>query len=1458
MTQRIDDLLVRASLDAAPYTAGAERVAAANAKMAASAKNTESAVETTEKKLKIFASTEERLMRQVSTSTENAMARVQKAVQRATAAFEAGKIAPEKYSEFMHRANTRMAQLTPRANAATGAIKLQTHQIGNLNQQLIDIGVQLQGGQNPFTIMTQQGPQVIYAVGGMRNAVALLGQALTGTIGLIAGGVAVVAGLGTAVFLAGSRISEMESEARDFNTVIRAMGNDARVTAGQLSGLVDAMRLDGVGESDARAAILAAERRFPGVTGAARTASARLAGDFAAATGGSVEDAVSTFYEISARGVPAIEKLQEKIHLLSAEQLESIRVMGEHGQSAQAVEMVYEMLGRRFDGVRNDNLTPMGTALDELSNAWLGFKTGLADSAFGSVAIASVDALAASLRGLAAALGYVDTEDKLQNLYLQIDALEKKASSGAYSSIGKFANADRSEISRLKDEVARLLDEKERLQRGVPAGEIQPGGDRREQQAFLLEQNRLREREVELLGMGREHQALGRAEDAAAAEAKKNNLNEEETLQLRILNVRVELAKQAAAAEGNTKKTGTQSQKIDQDAIRAARELADMKDRGLDHFRDSVKLESAAIALAERRGRLVSDYADAAGEEVRLAELTRREREVELQVLGQVAVAKRLGNELSNDELIAIRQQAEARGDALDQIDKAQRQMEESARFIPDAFDQAFDRVGNAATEAFARGERGLIDMGNLGRAILADLAGSFLQLSLLNPAKNFLFGGSAATLGSVASGGGGGALGLAANGASLANFFSGGSLSAGIGAKLFGTGAVGAFGPQVPTAGLLGSGGLGVGSILPVAGAGLAALGIARAAGIIGPKPTVGANAGGFLSESGGQFSIGGIGEDRNKGVSQLAAVQAVLGGSLSAINNFVTGAGLLDQQIGEGVREAVQLFASGKNPINITVESLTKAMIPYVEGLTDAQRATIAASQGLDGLQQVLTEIAEQRAFPGFVADLLLQKTDPQKYAQKILTAEIEGYRLRAQAANDNGVTLANIEKIYQLELADIQKQFAGGVGDAISRALESALVVQGVAFDRVDQAFRVLNKSVAAERDTITVAFNERLKASRSALDEVTKSVQRIQGVANSLRSALGGLDVPGQESAARLSAQLQLRGFLAGARTGAGLPDGQDLDDVLRTLQKPSEGLFATFLDYQRDFITTKNDISSLAEIAEREKAFGVSQSDLLQAQIDQDQIAYDNEVARLDGILSSSQAQIDEIRGTTVAVMGVEAAVRSLAFALQAAGTARAAAQAADPVNSLFGALLGRQADTGGAAHFNQALASGQSTVDVAQNIIRSPEFTSTAAPSGIAGLYQTLLGRAPDASGLAYWVAQQAAGQSLQEIALNFTRGQEYADLVAVRGYAHGGYHPGGLRVVGERGPELEFTGPSRIFSNSQSAAMLDNSAIVAELKQSRAEINALMIAVAKSTAFVEYVNRKWDNDGMPPVRAAA
>ncbi|MEP1327123.1 hypothetical protein [Pseudophaeobacter sp.] len=99
-------------------------------------------------------------------------------------------------------------------------------------------------------------------------------------------------------------------------------------------------------------------------------------------------------------------------------------------------------------------------------------------------------------------------------------------------------------------------------------------------------------------------------------------------------------------------------------------------------------------------------------------------------------------------------------------------------------------------------------------------------------------------------------------------------------------------------------------------------------------------------------------------------------------------------------------------------------------------------------------------------------------------------------------------------------------------------------------------------------------------------------------------------------------------------------------------------------------------------------------------------------------------------------------------------------------------------------------------------------------------------------------------------------------NAMAVPGYASGGEHLGGWRVVGEDGWELENTGPSRVISNSDSKAMLDNRGVVAVLQEVRAEIAALradsaarLVEVAKHTADLAKLERGREIFGQPPTR---
>lgn len=99
------------------------------------------------------------------------------------------------------------------------------------------------------------------------------------------------------------------------------------------------------------------------------------------------------------------------------------------------------------------------------------------------------------------------------------------------------------------------------------------------------------------------------------------------------------------------------------------------------------------------------------------------------------------------------------------------------------------------------------------------------------------------------------------------------------------------------------------------------------------------------------------------------------------------------------------------------------------------------------------------------------------------------------------------------------------------------------------------------------------------------------------------------------------------------------------------------------------------------------------------------------------------------------------------------------------------------------------------------------------------------------------------------------------AVVVALGGtpaFASGGYHSGGLRLVGENGPELEVTGPSRIFSAAQTRNILAGGgsterleALVEKQAQQLEALRAELRAIAAHTANTAENTRSMDRHGV-------
>lgn len=82
--------------------------------------------------------------------------------------------------------------------------------------------------------------------------------------------------------------------------------------------------------------------------------------------------------------------------------------------------------------------------------------------------------------------------------------------------------------------------------------------------------------------------------------------------------------------------------------------------------------------------------------------------------------------------------------------------------------------------------------------------------------------------------------------------------------------------------------------------------------------------------------------------------------------------------------------------------------------------------------------------------------------------------------------------------------------------------------------------------------------------------------------------------------------------------------------------------------------------------------------------------------------------------------------------------------------------------------------------------------------------------------------------------------------------FANGGAHSGGLRIVGENGPELEMTGPSSITSNSGlKQALASNARLVKEFQ----DMKQYLRQTTKNTGETRDQLNRWNRDGLPEER---
>jgi len=204
-----------------------------------------------------------------------------------------------------------------------------------LSAQFTDIAVSLQGGQNPLTVLFQQGGQIKDMFGGV-------GPALKAVTSGIVGMINPVTVLGAAVAAMGYGWYAGAQESQKFLVALETTGYQAGTTVGQLNDMAASMdRLDGVTRGKAAEALaLFATSAGVGSDRLERYTSTALAWE--KATGESADKVAEKFKKIADDPVKGILEVNKQMGFLTSATFEQIKALQQAGKETDAARVAQD------------------------------------------------------------------------------------------------------------------------------------------------------------------------------------------------------------------------------------------------------------------------------------------------------------------------------------------------------------------------------------------------------------------------------------------------------------------------------------------------------------------------------------------------------------------------------------------------------------------------------------------------------------------------------------------------------------------------------------------------------------------------------------------------------------------------------------------------------------------------------------------------------------------------------------------------------------------------------------------------------------------------------------------------------------------------------------------------------------------------------------------------------------
>jgi phage-related minor tail protein len=520
-------------------------------------------------------------------------------------------------------------------------------------------------------------------------------------------------------------------------------------------------------------------------------------------------------------------------------------------------------------------------------------------------------------------------------------------------------------------------------------------------------------------------------------------------------------------------------------------------------------------------------------------------------------------------------------------------------------------------------------------------------------------------------------------------------------------------------------------------------------------------------------------------------------------------------------GSRDLSQIYLSNGRTLTSAVGDVQAAAEAALRGVlqdatyaSDAQKtlveSMVAAGKGFDDITAALAAFAAAQSISGGIADQILKLTDPKAFDIQAVHRDIEEQRKAARAAAEAGYLTADqltgingqFATLEGLRLDEVMKRYTNAVDDAAAATADLAAIAatrRDLEIQFMEASGNGLAAQLAREADVLAsldpslralqqsvfdmVAANDRVTAATSALDAaksaLSEAYQRDAGTLRESIDAFSSVTSSLQEYASKLRLAANDNAPLAGyASTKAAFQAAAAAvraNPADKAAYAKLQGAGDAFLDASKATARTQLDYNRDLAAVRREvtdaTALAQNQVDVAQASLDQ---------------LTSVVGRLIELNGSVLAIPIAIAGVQSAMVQL-AAATAQ-----------------------------QQAVATGASAND------------------NLPGSIQQYIADNKDLR--RNWEAGgslRGAGATLEEAALaHYRTTGQYEIAAGLRKFAAGGWHPGGMRLVGEEGPEIETTGPARYFSAKDTARMMgggnDSEAICAELRALRQEVAQL------------------------------